>query len=270
MFKSGKTLIATLAVVAVFFVASATMPDVLADRCDEPSLRSVKLDDGDVVLRVYPDDSAGCWPEEAEVSYGRSSSASGKRIKVAFTNIRLRIDEREFEMRGRIYIKVRIVNESGEKSKWSRSKRVRLPECESLPKPRIHVEPEEYFAAAATIEVSWSGGGAAEKHEVQVYADGTWVDGDRTRRDSLDYQVAPGAELMEFRVRGLTDCAFSEWSNWGSSRKATSPTPTPTPTPETGDTTTTDDPDPETGDTTTTDDPDPETGDTTPNRRNPK
>ena len=220
-----------LALIALAVLVSSTPPAaVRAADCDAPDLRSLKRKGGDVVLKIYPDDSAGCWPVIAEIRYGDSSSANDHRLRVAFTNTKLRVDVREFEIGGTVHVKVRILDEEGGRSRWSDSRRVRLPSREPPPPPRISISPSEYKSRAGRLQVSWSGGGEAEKYEVQVFAEERFLDGDRTREREKSYELDMSASYHKVRVRGITDSNFSEWSEFAYSFRVDDPPPPPSPT----------------------------------------
>ena len=222
--------IALALVAALVAFAAAAPPAVHAGRCDEPYLRSLSVDDGELVLRLYPDDDAGCWPVEAELSYGSSSSANIHRLRVAFTNTRLRVDIRDLKLGGRIYMKARTINEDGDKSGWSDARKVRIPSPPPpLPTPRVRVHPAEYDGGTDRIRVSWSNGGDAERFEIQVFAEDTEIDGDRTREREKSYRIDTRASFHKVRVRGVTDRSFSAWSDWAYTFRADEP-PTPIPT----------------------------------------
>lgn len=232
MLKLAIALVLLLALAAILVAVGASPPGVRAysppatptphrlDRCDSPNFE-LRLHRGYVVLSVYPDDSARCRrPHSTEISYGSSVSANGHRYLTPFSDL-TRVAIRNFRLGGPLYFKVRTTT-GNEISWWSAPKPIELPERpEPLPAPLVAVEPAEYDSTTPWVQVSWSNVGDADRFEVEAFdAEGNFNDGDRTSESSIRYRPDNSSSAMKFRVKGVADGYYSDWSSWVVSRRS--------------------------------------------------
>ena len=192
------------------------------ERCEAPHIQSLRLDGDAVVLSVVsePDADYRCWRTAfAQLSYGRTHSANGYRLRVPDS---MRVALRDFRLGGILYAKVRTITADGAVSWWSSPRRIELPEIpDPLPTPITSVEPANYDLDTPWIHVSWKNAGEADKVEVEVYdGEDAFIEGDRTSESSMRYRPATSSSVMKIRVRGVRDGYYSEWSTWGYARRS--------------------------------------------------
>lgn len=218
------TMVAVLAALAAsppaVRASSPPPPTHRADRC-EPRIESLRLLYDIVVLGVYSDGRAGCRPVLAEISYGDSQSANAYRIRAPFANP-MRVDLLDFKLGGMLFVKARTIDEDGELSWWSNPRRIQLPDLpDPLPIPVISVEPAEYSSNTPWLQASWSNAAAVDRFEIEAYdADDAFLEGDSASRTGIRYRPVNGTSAMKFRVRGVKQGYYSEWSSWAYARRS--------------------------------------------------